>query len=541
MWIKQAISYACIVLVQDVTDLTEKSVELRIKEIAITNATSPFVFTDLDGRITDVNDACLNMWGYDNKAELIGMNNSKLSSTTEEISEIMEKLLQNGSWSGEGEAIKKDGSVFNIFLSTKVIYDKNGKAISLFGSFIDITVLKKNEALLKEREREILAYSNELERKVAERTLELEDSKARLLVAQEIAKVGYWEWDLEANSLNWSAQLYKNFGLDNNSPIALDEVFKYTHPEDTAYLKDATAKARETGMPQPVNYRIITPKGEIRHMYGLGERKVVDNAGNIKKLRGIIQDVTDLKKAEETLRKSEVKLKEALQKEKELNELKSRFVSMASHEFRTPLSSILSSAGLIKIYKEKGILEKQEKHINRIKSSVRNLTTILNDFLSIEKLESGKVDYVPQEVEFCQYIKEVITEVKPWAQEHQQIIHQHMGPSQVQIDAHLVRNILLNLLSNALKYSPDDKAVEIISENQGKQMKIKIIDQGIGIPLKDQKNMFSRFFRATNVTNIKGTGIGLTIVKRYLDIMNGSIDFVSKEGEGSTFTVVIPQ
>lgn len=241
------------------------------------------------------------------------------------------------------------------------------------------------------------------------------------------------------------------------------------------------------------------------------------------------------------LKASEAKLKSALEKERELSELKSRFVSMASHEFRTPLSSILSSANLIGLYEKGEQQEKRMKHIKRIESSVRNLTMILNDFLSLEKLESGKIRFSPAEFKIEDYINQIIEEVNLTAKKGQKILHDHKGPNSIITDEHLLKNILINLLSNAIKYSSEEKNVELKTQNEHGNLKIQVIDYGIGIPESEQKNMFTRFFRANNVTNIQGTGLGLTIVTRYLKLMNGKIWFESKEGEGTTFFVEIPK
>lgn len=254
-------------------------------------------------------------------------------------------------------------------------------------------------------------------------------------------------------------------------------------------------------------------------------------------------DKLEQKVAERTheLRISEQKLLKALEKERELGELKSRFVSMASHEFRTPLSSILSSASLIELYNKKEQFDKQYRHIDRIKSSVRNLTAILNDFLSLEKLESGKVSLSLKTTNFKSYVEDIKEELKVILKEGQTIDHYHEGDHTISIDPNLVKNILLNLLSNAIKYSPENKPIKIVSHNMDNKFRIEVTDKGMGIPEEDQKHMFSRFFRANNVSNIQGTGLGLTIVKRYLDLMYGKIWFESKLGEGTTFYVEIPK
>lgn len=243
----------------------------------------------------------------------------------------------------------------------------------------------------------------------------------------------------------------------------------------------------------------------------------------------------------EELRASEAKLRESFEKEKQLGELKSRFVSMASHEFRTPLSSILSSANLIGRYEKESQHDKRMKHVNRIESSVRNLTAILNDFLSLEKLESGKIRYNPIEIEVNEYIQHVIDEMSLISKNNQKILHFHEGNSTIKADEHLLKNIIINLLSNGIKYSPEGKNVELHTQYADGKINIQVKDYGIGIPEEDQKLMFTRFFRAHNVTNIQGTGLGLTIVKRYLDLMDGKIWFESEEGKGTTFFVEIPE
>jgi len=239
------------------------------------------------------------------------------------------------------------------------------------------------------------------------------------------------------------------------------------------------------------------------------------------------------------LEKTHEELKKALEAEKLLSKLKSRFVSMASHEFKTPLTSILSSASLIARYDKTEQHDKRLRHLDRIKSSVANLTNILSDFLSVEKIESGGVNCNPQVIDVQDFMEEVLDNMTPLLKPGQHINFEHHGANQIFIDKHLLKNILINLLSNAIKYSPKDKNIDL-SLTTNNHIDIKVVDYGIGIPEEDKGHMFSRFFRAGNATNIQGTGLGLNIVKRYLDLMGGNIDFESKLGEGTTFIVFIP-
>ncbi len=231
-------------------------------------------------------------------------------------------------------------------------------------------------------------------------------------------------------------------------------------------------------------------------------------------------------------------LLESLDREKELNELKSTFVSMASHEFRTPLSSIRLSAALAEQYAETGQQDLLDKHFSRIRSSVDNLTGILNDFLSLDKLQQGKVETHTEEFDLSEFLKDTISELDGMRKKGQEISYTHKGDRYVFCDKKILRNILLNLLSNAIKYS--DKKIDLSSELTDGMAHIRVTDRGIGIPEEQQKELFTKFFRANNVNGIQGTGLGLYIVKRYTDLLDGSIHLDSKKNEGSTFTVSFP-
>ena len=235
------------------------------------------------------------------------------------------------------------------------------------------------------------------------------------------------------------------------------------------------------------------------------------------------------------------KLEESLEKEKEINEMKSRFVSMASHEFRTPLSTILSSVSLINTYLNKNKLDNIPKHVKRIKNSVKGLTDILNDFLSTDKLESDKVSVNYLEFDYAKFVFEMTEELQALCQEGQLIIPSvDLENDIIKTDQNIIKNILYNLISNAIKYSKEGQEIRYNSKLKNKVLTIEIIDFGIGIPVSEQKNLFSRFFRANNAINIKGTGLGLNIVKSYLDLLNGNIKFESQENKGTKFTVKIP-
>jgi len=244
---------------------------------------------------------------------------------------------------------------------------------------------------------------------------------------------------------------------------------------------------------------------------------------------GIIHDIAELKE-----------VKDALKKEMELNELKSRFVTTASHEFRTPLSAILSSASLIGKYQDNKDEEKRTKHVNRIKTSVANMIGILNDFLSLSKLEEGKVSNNPVQFDIKELSEDVVDELDLVLKPDQSLYYTHNGYPQVVLDKIILKNIITNLLSNAVKYSSEGKKIEFSTNTNDKKLQIVVKDEGIGIPDADKPHMFSRFFRAHNAGNIEGTGLGLNIVKKYVDLLKGQIQFESELDKGTTFIVDIP-
>jgi PAS domain S-box-containing protein len=239
------------------------------------------------------------------------------------------------------------------------------------------------------------------------------------------------------------------------------------------------------------------------------------------------------------LESSRDELTKALSKEKELSDLKSRFVSMASHEFRTPLSTILSSASLVAKYVDTTEQENRNKHIQRIKSSVNNLTNLLNEFLSIGKIEDGKV--IANNLNFN--IKELITalcsEMDGIAKSKQQFRYIHTGDEMIFSDPSLLRNVITNLLSNAIKFSPEGSIIEIGSKVLKDSIILTVKDNGMGISAEDQQHLFERFFRGTNVTNIQGTGLGLHIVGKYIELLDGEIEFNSELENGTEFIITL--
>lgn len=261
---------------------------------------------------------------------------------------------------------------------------------------------------------------------------------------------------------------------------------------------------------------------------------IKDEHLKFKHLLSMVSDISEIKKHEK-----QVEL--ALAKAEELNDMKSKFITMASHEFRTPLTIMLSSISIIEQFKELLPQENRiEKHINRIKSSINDLTIILDEFLSLEKIETGIIEIKKENFNLPESCEDFLDGFRLLVKKDQTINYIHIGNKVINHDFKIIQFILLNLLSNASKYSPEGKEINMFTEVSKNKVLIKIKDSGIGISKNEQKNLFTRFFRAHNALNIPGTGLGLIIVKRYLDLLGGTIELDSNLNQGTTAIIRFP-
>lgn len=267
--------------------------------------------------------------------------------------------------------------------------------------------------------------------------------------------------------------------------------------------------------------------------YAVNAVPVVDAKSEINEILIVIRNITDRKKLENNLIR-------ALEKEKELSLMRSQFVTMASHKFRTPLSTILSSVFLLENNVEADDQEKKS-YFEKVKRSVHSITGLLNDFLSLGKLEEGKVKVAFSETDIKSFFQEFVQEIGSIKKEKQKIIFTYDGlPCTVMTDQLLLKNILMSLLSNAIEYSSYEAEIQLSVELKKDNLRIRVSDQGIGIPEEDQHQIFKRFYRGQNTNNVDGTGLGLNIAKKYIRLLRGTIDFTSQVNKGTTFTANIP-
>lgn len=453
-------------------------------------------------------------------------------------------------------AVRKDGTEFPVEVSLGSYETEQGKFVIGFVS--DISKRKEAEEALHQ-------LNEDLEQKIEERTQALTSTVKQLaqLIADTEAK------DVELHRINnflnniWDhaeAIIYvtdkdgiirmfnpaaeRQLGYSAAEVIGISDPLLFHNEQEirTTSAGETSDPSTETaqgfalftnrtdqGLPNELEV-IYSRKNGHTFPVSLTLTAMRNPSGTIEGYLGIAMDISERRKAETDLRL-------ALEKEKELSELKSRFVSMASHEFRTPLSTVLSSAYLISKYTEKEEHPKREKHVQRIVSSVNMLTDILNDFLSVGKIEEGKIQVRYTHFDIEQHIQHIIQELSGLFKPGQTITYTHEGETAVTLDPGLLKHIVMNLLSNAIKFSPEDAVIRIGSTKSGSSLVLSITDQGLGISEEDQQHLFERFFRGANVTNIQGTGLGLHIVSKYSELMQGTITCDSALGSGTTFTI----
>lgn len=336
---------------------------------------------------------------------------------------------------------------------------------------------------------------------------------------------------------------YKN---SNESMLSLDETdFRGKKVEEILPVPlaqrflDSVEQARQTGKLQ-----ILEEEWSWQERTVYWEARFAVSQGN--EVLAIVRNITERKQAENELR-------ETLKKERELNELKTRFISMASHEFRTPLTSIMGSTELVEHYSHKWSDQKKQVHFDRIYSNVRHMTQMLDEVLLVGKAEAGKLEFNPAPINVIQFCRSFVEELQQGAGREHTLIFRLQGLclesestadsnpcTAANFDKKLLQYILSNLLSNAIKYSPVGSTIQLVLTCHDSRLEIQIQDEGIGIPDEDQSRLFEAFHRATNVEGVPGTGLGLVIVKNAVDLHGGSITINSKVGEGTTFTVTLP-
>jgi len=510
------------------SDITETTYALEAQHqseeqfsVIFNSSPSAISITELhSGIVKDINQTHTLLFGF-TKNELIGktMNEVGILRNAADRDDLIDKIHQHG-------------PVRNHEL---ISYNKFGNPIHLLVA-ADIIHLAEKEYLL------VASTDNSANKKAME---ELQRSEERFAKAFRLSPVALSISAMkDGRMIEVNNSFLELFGYEMSEVIGktAGDLQMYTRQEDHSgtiaeltrqgYVRNKELTCRTKG---GIQIQVIFSMEMIELR---GEACVITTALNI----------TDKKKAEENLKiytdlleqkvtERTLELTHALEREKEVSDMKSRFVSIASHEFRTPLSTILSSTYLLEQLKDG---EDKTRHFNRIRSAVKNLTFILTEFLSLDKLEQRKVTVENEIFDLDTLALEAIDEVRIAYRLSLPVDYIHTGPRLLLQDKRIIRNLLLNLVSNAAKYSPADKPIQLRTMADESHLTIQVIDQGIGIPLEDQKYIFTKFFRAHNASHIQGTGLGLSIARRYVELLDGNISFKSTPGIGTEFKITLP-
>ncbi|MEO9005432.1 MAG: PAS domain S-box protein [Ginsengibacter sp.] len=551
------------------SDNTKTHTETLIKErqrfgALMDYASIGVLILNLDFKIVLMNNSTLDLFGY-TKKELLGANIEALipSSFQEKYKMHLSNYFGNPEKNStefrmELYAVTKEGSKFPVDISIgKFSTGKEHFAILFIN---DITKRKKGED-------EIRNLNTQLELKVKERTDELDTTIARLeeqiketeRTKAELVKITQYQKAvldssgamIVATDQNGTITLFNKAAEDLLGYKANDVIGKYSptlfHDIDETrkialkYSKELkkeivpgfevfVTKSRDSLVNK--NEWTYVKKDGSSFPVSLSTTAFRNGQDEITGFLGVAVDISEIKKTEDELKK-------ALDWERELNEMKSRFVSIASHEFRTPLSTILSSTYLLQKYTQTDEQPKREKHISRIVSSVTLLTDMLEDLLDVGKIEEGKVSPKFSPFNVKEHIENNIEEIKSLLKKGQQIVSSHSGKEQVWLDPSMLTHIVTNLLSNAVKFSPENTSIVINSIISGSLLEIVVKDQGIGISKEDQQHLFERFYRSRHAADIQGTGLGLYIAQKYTELMNGKIECKSEPYKGTQFLIKI--
>lgn len=398
-------------------------------------------------------------------------------------------------------------------------------------------ILVNSQPLIKPEQREpyaaVTTFTDITDRKLAE--AELLTLSHRLQLATEVGGIGIWDWDVVNDTLVWDNQAYAldhPGGFEGRQTLLSFLSSGFVHPDDDRRVRATLEAALEGRAPLDTELRIVLPNGEPRYLKTKAE-VFRDDEGRPVRVLGVNWDITLLKEAEANLRL-------ALEKEHELGELKSRFISMASHEFRTPLAAILATTETLTIYRDRMDRAQIDIRLDKIRHQVAHMRDIMEDVLQLARMQAGRIEFRPALADLDALCREIVEEYEIQPPYKGRIMYTGSTPALVEFDRRLMRQAVSNLISNALKYSVSETPVEVTLACDETQASISVRDQGIGIPANDLKHLFEPFHRAENVGTISGTGLGLNISRQSIDLHNGDIHVESQVGRGTTMMIVIP-
>jgi len=501
---------------RDVQEREKAEAALKMQSAAFESFSIPIIITDTGGRITWSNTSFLNHTGY-SYGEIIGKTPGELVKSGKQDAEFYKKLwatIKSGKvWAGELINKRKDGSLFPEELTITPVIDNLNKVSSFIAIKIDLTEKKNLEKDLRE-------------------------SEARWKFALEGSGEGVWDWDITTNELLVSNFLLQMLGfsvdeIPNTFQIKRGE--ERTHPEDSEQFNADIDKHLNGGSDIYINeHRVLCKEGTYKWILDRGKVVSRDTDGKPLRMIGTFTDITDRKKYE-------VMLREGMEKEKEMNQLKSKFISVASHEFRTPLATILAASESLINYRQKMSEPQMDERLTKIKDQVANLNRIIEEVLNLSKLQVKERELEPELFNISQLTMETIEEFRMHLGSDSHLEFRSVPENiEVFLDKKSINLVVNNLISNAIKYSDPRKTIAVTLSLENNVVVLEVKDQGIGIPEQDIKHLFTPFFRASNSGSIAGTGLGLNIVQESVHRNGGTIEVNSKTKEGTTFSVKLP-
>ncbi|MHB1188879.1 PAS domain-containing protein [Thiobacillus sp.] len=408
----------------------------------------------------------------------------------------------------EHRVVWPDGTVRWLLERGAVVRDAAGKPLQMLGVVQDIHERKYAELVLAERERQ-------------------------LREAQALASIGNWTADLRTGELAWSDEIYRIFGHEPGSFAPSVEAFNAAvHPDDRALVNTSEKQAERSGR-HDVVHRIVRPDGTVRHVHELAQAQT-DATGKLVRLSGTVQDITGQVEVEQALIAARDEADRA-------NQTKSEFLSSMSHELRTPMNAILGFGQLMEY--DATLPDEHQDNVREILKAGHHLLELINEVLDLSKVESGHIDLSLEPVEVCLIVEDCLGLVGPLADQRDiQLSHKGLKGAAVRADRTRLKQALLNLLTNAIKYNRDAGSVHIEVQLEGAdRLRIRVTDTGLGIPAARLVELFQPFNRLdAEHSDIEGTGIGLTITRRIVEMMGGAVGVESEAGVGSTFWIELP-
>lgn len=537
----------------------QKKVEREIRKLSMAIEQGPMtvVITDIDGKIEYTNPKGTESSGYDKK-DILGKTPSVLKSGKHPDSfykNIWDTITAGEIWRGEILNKRSDGKLYWEYAVITPIKNDENEIINFMAIKEDITEKKKAEQQLRkagekleqrvEQRTEALKIANKnLLFEIAQRKQAQEDIiriKDRLATAQEIARLGSYEWDLESREITWSDEMYNLFGIEPSEICeSKEKVFiKAVHEDDRDRIKKFTIRSIKEKKMESTEFRIVWKDGSVRHVHAQGKIST-NNKGKAAKMIGTIHDITQSKQAENQMR-------EAKNAAEAANRAKSEFLANMSHEIRTPMHGILSFAKFghnEALTSERNMLQNDFKDILESGTSLMGL---LNNLLDLSKLEAGKVVYEKNNDNLNHIIDIVTAEFSQVSKEKNiniEVIDEHFNPYAF-FDKDKIIQVLRNIISNAIKFSISGNTIYIMANNysiKGKRhISISIQNTGIGIPQKELSSIFDKFIQSSKTrTGAGGTGLGLSICKQIIDDHGGHI-WAECDGCTTIFTFTVPR